>query len=402
MPITLMSTASLKKKPISLPKAKAIASSGPDIAFGRAETEVVSPAYTCLNAEDLAGFENLVGPRSIAAWWGRDLELLASSIEIAGDVRFARANNLNRAIFADAAGDMLGASYAERYGYGESAATACRFFAPKLFWDKGRCYDVSDINEIGGFDAVDQPVLVLGFIDPQFGHFLLETLSRSWAVAWALQRNFRVLVWADRPLKPFQLAALELLGLGPDNLIYANDSKKFDELYIPSRGFRLVGSAARVMANGWNVMREAALRKEGARDSKAVYLSRRANRNRPLMNESELETLFESAGFHIVRPETLSLTEQIVLIASADRVAGCFGSQMHLSIFMKPGTRKLVIGHSEFIGPEETIISEIIGNQVDYYIESAALTAQADVMSAGWAVDIDKATRNIKRWIASH
>ena len=59
-----------------------------------------------------------------------------------------------------------------------------------------------------------------------------------------------------------------------------------------------------------------------------------------------LDRTFRDAGFAIVTPEELSITEQVSLVAGAEIVAGSAGSALHLSAVARPGSRILEIGDS--------------------------------------------------------
>ena len=48
-------------------------------------------------------------------------------------------------------------------------------------------------------------------------------------------------------------------------------------------------------------------------------------------------------GFAVVHPQHMSLVDQIIAAAGADLIAGVDGSALHLSVFMRPGSRMLVL-----------------------------------------------------------
>jgi capsular polysaccharide biosynthesis protein len=59
-----------------------------------------------------------------------------------------------------------------------------------------------------------------------------------------------------------------------------------------------------------------------------------------------LDQRFHDAGFAVVAPERLPVTDQIRLIAGADVLAGQAGSALHLSGIAPPGARVLELGDS--------------------------------------------------------
>ena len=76
-----------------------------------------------------------------------------------------------------------------------------------------------------------------------------------------------------------------------------------------------------------------------------LYLSRRLlkRRLRRLSNDAAVERRLARRGFAIVHPQHMNLVDQINAAAGADVVAGVDGSALHLSAFMRPGSRMLVL-----------------------------------------------------------
>jgi capsular polysaccharide biosynthesis protein len=66
---------------------------------------------------------------------------------------------------------------------------------------------------------------------------------------------------------------------------------------------------------------------------------------RPFPLRSVFETAARARGFEVVRPETLSIAEQITLFGGAAIVIGEYGSAMHNTVFSQAGTVVGCIGH---------------------------------------------------------
>lgn len=77
----------------------------------------------------------------------------------------------------------------------------------------------------------------------------------------------------------------------------------------------------------------AAARIEGRSRLERIYLSRRGQKGRPLLNEAELEDRLSGCGFHIVRPETLPLSDQIRIIRDARIIVCPGGSGLFSTVF---------------------------------------------------------------------
>lgn len=76
-----------------------------------------------------------------------------------------------------------------------------------------------------------------------------------------------------------------------------------------------------------------------------VYLARRDDMPRKLVNRRLVEALMRSRGFTVVYPEDLSFLDQVRLLRHARFVAGPEGSGIYLSFFSRPGTKLCVLNH---------------------------------------------------------
>jgi hypothetical protein len=76
-----------------------------------------------------------------------------------------------------------------------------------------------------------------------------------------------------------------------------------------------------------------------------ILLSRRLlkKRLRRLSNDAAVERRMARRGVTVVHPQHMSLVDQINAAAGAELIAGVDGSALHLSVFMRPGARMLVL-----------------------------------------------------------
>ena len=81
--------------------------------------------------------------------------------------------------------------------------------------------------------------------------------------------------------------------------------------------------------------------------------------------DARLDAVFTDAGFRVVHPETLPITEQIELVRGVRVLAGLSGSALHLSAFAEPGTRVLTVEDRRALGkpmPAQTMVDEACGH----------------------------------------
>tara|TARA_Y100001978_G_scaffold99802_1_gene89329 strand:+ start:302 stop:1192 length:891 start_codon:yes stop_codon:yes gene_type:complete len=94
-----------------------------------------------------------------------------------------------------------------------------------------------------------------------------------------------------------------------------------------------------------------------------VFLSRNANRVSSYVNAT-IEEVFREVGFDIIKPETMSILDQIKLMQSARIIAGFAGSQLHNSIFCREGTFVISLGDERSPGaiiPNQLMCDSISG-----------------------------------------
>lgn len=93
-----------------------------------------------------------------------------------------------------------------------------------------------------------------------------------------------------------------------------------------------------------------------------IYLSRRAEQHRKLVNADEIEQLMQRRGFAIVYPQDLDFAQQLQLMRGARQIVGPEGSQLMLALFAGPGTRFCLLNHPFFENvPSYTAIIEALG-----------------------------------------
>ncbi len=102
-----------------------------------------------------------------------------------------------------------------------------------------------------------------------------------------------------------------------------------------------------------DVVRRVAERVRGGLPSRSggprrVYLSRRSQSMRVMVNEARLERALRERGFTIVRPERLDAKAQVALMCDAEVVVGASGAALANAMFQPPGARAIEIQPANF------------------------------------------------------
>jgi len=368
-----------------------------------APATIVTPPYRIVEPHPELMRDGARGYRSLGRWWGKPLQLLPARIEAYRDVRCLPGNSQQGIVLIDREDRLLPATFVRRRGYGPDAvATATEHGPTFLRPENGVRIPLGWSDRVDCRAIDDVPGLYLGYADRRFGHFLTETLARAWALPFARERKLRLLMAQGEPLLGYQLEALRLLGVAAAEIMPMRPRTSYRRLFVPTEGFRVTGSVTPVVGEGWRRIAAAAEaeRPAGEAPIDRVYLSRRNAPRRVLTNEAEVEDILAARGFAVISPEALPFAAQVRLVAGASRVVGCFGSQLHLSMFMAPGARKLVIGRERFLGPDETLIAIGNGTAVDYVVEPQGRAGADASEDEDWTLDLARFERAVDRWLA--
>jgi capsular polysaccharide biosynthesis protein len=116
-----------------------------------------------------------------------------------------------------------------------------------------------------------------------------------------------------------------------------------------------------------------------------VFISRSGIQRRRLVNEADIERMFERHGFSIVHPERLPIADQIAVFANAPMIAGLGGSAMHNTVFTPPDSRVLLVSNLEWFMETDVLISQRDGQLG--YVFGSSLDDADDVGERTWRVD---------------
>lgn len=220
----------------------------------------------------------------------------------------------------------------------------------------------------------------------QYGHFLTEDLSRLWGWRLAKERypDCKLLLSRGRRaagLKPFQRTLLGAFGVADDDLEVISEPVRVERLLGATPQFHNRRYIDPDLSRVWDQVR-AVLRLE-ARIERAqrIFVARPAGSPRRCRNAAEVEQIFAEHGFKVVRPETLSVPDQVGLFATAHVIAGYSGAGMFNMIYSdRPGTR-IVLGSEQSNAINEYLIAAVKGDDYHHFCCPPASTPAAEEKS---------------------
>ena len=181
-----------------------------------------------------------------------------------------------------------------------------------------------------------------------YGHFLIDCLpALATAIGAGATERFPAIA---PPLLPWhhELLGLMLGEVPKPRLIEAPLVRIKDAVFATAMDHFLHAPNAPL-----DVVRERVLAAAGVDASagaKRIYVSRLGSLKRVLVNEAELEAALAARGFTIVKPETLSVREQVALFHQADVIVAPAGAALANVLFCRPGAKVIELQPSNFTG----------------------------------------------------
>ncbi|HKX94974.1 MAG TPA: glycosyltransferase family 61 protein, partial [Methylibium sp.] len=228
------------------------------------------------------------------------------------------------------------------------------------------------------------PALLLGGI-AQYYHQTVEHLG-TLAIAEALGLPPDMPLVVNHDVAPFQLEQFEMLGIPEDRLIrVAPDAPlRFERLWVASRPTH-GGHWIDPLVPAWFRRRLGLPDRPGRRK---LYLSRAGTDRRRVANEPALIDRLAARGFEVVRPETLSVREQVALFAEASHIVAPTGAALTNMIYAPTGSQVVAIYHRAFVAMDGALYFDALAAACGHRFASVLADAVVGHAS-GRTIDAD-------------
>jgi hypothetical protein len=172
--------------------------------------------------------------------------------------------------------------------------------------------------------VIDEEIVYLGWLFGHYGHFMLESLSRSWVLS-QLSPTARVVFHAATvPMRagqqprtvPWLWQLLEELGVPFERILILDRPARIRRLVMPEPLYDLSHFAHERAPAPFRAVASRILRDgSGGTASQPVYLSRRLlpSPQRQTIGEAELENLLQENGVLVAHPQTMAFEDQVRL-----------------------------------------------------------------------------------------
>jgi capsular polysaccharide biosynthesis protein len=222
------------------------------------------------------------------------------------------------------------------------------------------------------FRVVDEPVLFGGHLMKHYGHFIIESMSRLWARD--LFPNLPIMFtsprkWRDPP--GYGTDVLSALGLR-NRTVTVDCPTLFREVVCPGTAIEYRWKAFAVADEPHTAVAKALHRSSRRTWQRPIYLTRSGLSDglRKSVAEPELEAELSARNFEIVRPEELSLPDQISIFEQAPLIVATIGSALHTALFSRSRPTLAVLNWGR--GFEHYLLVDGVKRHRSYYLKSMA------------------------------
>ena len=186
---------------------------------------------------------------------------------------------------------------------------------------------------------------------------------------------------------------LSSFGIKEHQLFFNRTGVVCQNLIVATQGMIVRQSASSAARSVWEHWRRHVSTSSG---SARIYISRANIPTRMLVNEEEVQKLFETEGFEVIFPEQLTFDQQIAAISNASHVAGPSGSNWFNIVFGNTKQSQLILTSENYIVHSEVLMRRPGGNRLRFVVGPAQNRGE---VHSPWSVDIGKLASQLRNWL---
>lgn len=159
------------------------------------------------------------------------------------------------------------------------------------------------------FEYYDEDVVYLGFLRGHWGHFIVDSTVRFWALLREECGGKRILLTIEG-MEAFCYQLFEKLGIDKNRLLFLDRKARFRKILVPELSYFPGKYVTKEYLEPFEKVASVVELDRPVYDK--IYLSRvRFSRGKKELGEESIEDIFAANGFRILYPEELSFEEQV-------------------------------------------------------------------------------------------
>lgn len=220
--------------------------------------------------------------------------------------------------------------------------------------------------------------LYIGTLNPHYGHFLINSMSRLWPLqADRKYRKMKLLCHATASRSEwekvnFATIVLGALGVEWDDIVFLSEPTLIHEVMVPDQALveqtlvhQIYGEMGQTIGKPfWGDINS---------QNEPLYISKTRLKSGVghIQNEALIEAEAVRQGFRIIYPETLTFAEQIKILSEHSVAAGTLGSGFHNSLFAPSGRNLFCLAPVKDINTNYLLIDEVTGANASYFVPNS-------------------------------
>jgi capsular polysaccharide biosynthesis protein len=263
--------------------------------------------------------------------------------------------------------------------------------------------DVSIDLDNAGYD-IDTAFYMDHSISDHFGHFVGDCLCRMYAWEGVRQIFGDVkLIMGSRRRYDFRDHLLAAAGVAKNDVVKINNLNNLarcKRLLLATPSFGIEQYTTPTASRLWGRIRDRCATRDISMPDR-VYLTRSSIPTRRLLNETAVEKIFKRHGFTIVRPELLTIAQQLALASNALLIAGPAGSAMFNLAFQGRLRSAFILTREVRLQLTELLLCA--GGSCDSWYHVGKDAQPGGVLSdqSPWLVNLPELESNVADWIAA-
>lgn len=238
---------------------------------------------------------------------------------------------------------------------------------------------IAESSQTGRFDHGYTPdkvqnsnetVFYFGFFMHQWGHFIIECITRLWPIAQNPEKykNIKIIYLSDKKDKidGNYLELLKTLGIKESQLLQITTPTRFKKVIIPDKSNGIYGWYTQEYADLIEMIMQNALQiKVTVPKYNKIFLSlknyQKNNKIKRDIGLDEIEDIFVKNGYKSISPEEFSFVEQVHIINNAKEIITPQGTISHNVIFLNPKPKReiLILNRHRDLDDVQLMISEL-------------------------------------------
>lgn len=268
-------------------------------------------------------------------------------------------------------------------------------FESLLYISKKRAI-VALYNSLRQRNVIEEGIFLIGAASYNYYHFTVEILSRlAYVDQYEVYRKLPIIVDCIIKEVPQYRELLERFNVFKHTIIYINTRENIlvKKLIYPSpctwmpinickHGMMMQQDFALAKSGIWNIRNR--MQKDSEKNSigyKKIFISRRNNINKRLVNEEDIVNLFKKYDFEIVYPEEMSMQEQLDMFSHTAYFACTTGAALTNIIYSASNTHVICIIPERFGFYLYSTIAHLLGIKctfLDAIVTNSSITLSQD------------------------